>query len=214
MFNKFIQIMILCSLFMAACTNPFTTRTDQVEKPVPQNGNVSYEPGLTSESVITNFKKAINNKNTEEYLLCLAPAGTGSGHNFRFEEESYFDAEFAAISWDLKEERSYFSNLIISPSTTYPKLNFSFINGDPVLTAINPSAPDDSVESANINYQLLVSHSMDSTAIYQGLMHIKLYKSRLSDRWYLYYWQDHALNNEYKKCWSYLKLYYQKNDKS
>ena len=212
MFNKFIQILILTGLMLTACTNPFTTRADQVEKPLVQNGNVSYDPGLTAESVINNFVLAVNNKNTEEYLLCLAPSG--GQHTFHFEEDPYFETEFSANPWDLTEERSYFTNLIISPSTSYPKLNFSFSGGEPALTAINPSAPDDSVESANVDYQLLVVYSLDSTVVYQGSMRLKLYKSAENDRWYMYYWQDHALNNEYKKCWSYLKLYYQKNDKS
>lgn len=214
MCNKFSVLIFITALLSAACTNPFSTRADKVEKPVVQNGNVSYEAGLTSESVLNNFKKAINNKNVEEYLLCLAPSKNGEAHVFQFEEEPHFENEFTANPWNLNEERSYFTNLIISASTSYPKLSFSFNEGNPALTAINPSAPDDSVESNSVKYQFLVNHSLDSTAVYQGLMRIKLYKSPANDRWYIYYWQDHASDAKYEFCWSYLKLYYQKHDKS
>jgi len=186
-----------------------------VEKPEVGGGggNEVYDPALSPESVLSNFSKAIQYKNIEEYMKCFAPSEKPNEHAFYFEPEPYFKDQFADTRWTRTEERNYFTQLSISVSTTYPKLNLSFTDGVPALTPITQSAPNDSMQSQSVEYILRVDQSTDSVAVYRGLMRLKLYRSPLNDRWYIYYWRDNALNKQYNQSWTFLKLYFQKHSK-
>ncbi len=214
---QIVRFIILCIfvLWLSACTNPFTTRENQVEKPVqgtPGNGTV-YDPAVNADIVFVNLKKAIREKNIDEYMKCFVPeAQSGQTHLFEFVPEQHFINEFNKQPWTLNDERNYFIQLSQSQKNTYPKLDLSLNAGQPItLNPITPTSVNDSLETGSVKYQLTILYSADSVKIYSGVLQFRLFKSVTPPEiWYIYYWQDNAINKEYNKSWTALKLFYRK----
>ncbi len=201
------KVMFLFFLFyLTACTNPFTTRADKVEKPDLGSGNVKYDhPALNSEEVITNFEKAIDNTNAVEYMRCFSPDDAAEPYNYKFEAEPYFNNELIGIPWTRANENDYFLNL-----KRLGSLNFYFTDaGGPTLTLITPGGQYESRETNIIRYNLEVSESLDSVTVFKGLIQLKLYESP-DGNWYIYYWSDNAQDTDYDLTWTALKLKYRK----
>ncbi len=211
---RFIIFSILIG-FTAACTNPFTTREGQVEKPVTggSEGNTVYDPAVNADIVFANFKKAIQEKNIDEYMKCFIPEEqNGEVHAFDFVPEQHFINEFSKQPWTLNDERNYFIQLSQSQKNTYPRLNLSLNEGNAItLNPITPTSVNDSLETTSVKYQLTISYSADSVKVYSGVLQFRLFKSTTPPEiWYIYFWQDNAINNQYDKTWTALKLFYRK----
>ncbi len=212
-FNKFLIVTI--AIVLGACTNPFTTRENQVEKPetiLPGQGS-TYDPAVTPELVFVNLSKSIQEKNLTEYMKCFIPlTQEGETHTFRFIPEQHFLNEFARQPWTLNDEQNYFSQLVQSPISGYPKMELILADGNEIpLNPITPTAINDSLETGSIKYSLKINFSPDSSKTYSGLVQFRLFKSKTPPEvWYLYFWQDYALNKNYDGTWTALKLYYRK----
>ncbi len=197
------------------CTNPFTTREGQVEKPeINQPGGKSiYDPAVNPDIVFTNLQKAIQEKNIEEYMRCLIPeTQNGNVHTFVFLPEQHFSNEFAKQPWTLNDEQNYFIQLSRSQKGDYPKLDLTLADGGSIpLNPITPTSVNDSLETGSVKYQLSVLYSRDSVKVYSGILQFKLYRSNIPPEiWYIYFWRDNALNKKYDNSWTALKLYYRK----
>ncbi len=202
----FIVIPVLFAVFLAGCTNPFTTRADQVEP--PNTSGVVYNTPNQPEIVFENFTKALQNNNIQEYMRCLSE----TEERYRFEPEQYYRDDFRNINWQLDDERSYFTELTKSSKSDFPKLQFAFTDTTtPPLHPIYLPAADDSVESDYVAYRFRVAFSADSSQTYEGEAHFKLYHNHDSDRWYIYYWQDRAKNSDFEHTISALKLTFYKS---
>jgi hypothetical protein len=198
--------LLLGGLLLAGCTNPFTTRADQVEPPIT-NG-VVYNTPNQPEIVFENFTKSIQNKNIQEYMRCLSE----KEEQYHFEPAQYYREEFRNINWQLDDERSYFTELTKSSKSDFPRLNFAFTDTTtPRLRPIYPQAADDSVESDYVSYRFRIAFSADSSQTYEGDAHFKLYHNHDSDRWFIYYWQDRAKNSVFERTVSALKLTFYKS---
>lgn len=209
-------ILLSALIFLSvACTNPFTTRENQVEKPEvgTPGGSTVYDPAVNADIVFTNLKKAIREKNIDEYMKCFIPeTQNGEVHAFEFVPEQHFINEFSKQPWTLNDERNYFIQLSQSQKNTYPKLDLSLNEGGTItLNPITPTSINDSLETASVKYQLTIMYSADSVKVYSGVLQFRLFKSTTPPEiWYIYYWQDNAINSRYDQCWTALKLLYRK----
>jgi len=201
-----IQIFLLILFYLTACTNPFTTRADKVEKPDLGSSNVEYDhPALNPEEVLSNFEKAVDNKNAVEYMRCFSPDEASDPFKYHFEAEPYFNNELIGIPWTRANENDYFLNL-----KRLNSINFYFNNaGTPALTLITPGGQYDSRQTNVVPYTLEVSESLDSLTVFKGLIHLRLYESP-DGNWYIYYWSDNAQYTDYDLTWTALKLKYRK----
>ena len=219
MLQIFNKILIgLMSAVLLACTNPFTTRQDQVEKPgtsLPGQNGV-YDPAVTPELVFVNLKKSLQDKNVAEYMKCFVPRTLlGQPHGFLFIPEQHFANEFARQPWTLNDEENYFIQLVQSQKSGYPKIDLSLGDGGEIaLNPITPTSVNDSLETGSIKYNLKIAYSLDSSKTYSGLLQFRLFRSTTPPEvWYIYYWQDNAINKNYDGTWTNLKLYYRKKAK-
>jgi hypothetical protein len=201
--------LMMISALMIYCTNPFSTRQDQVEKPDFRNdgSNVSYDTAVDPEMVFTNFGKALVYKNVDEYMKCFVNTANDPPYPYYFEPERYYKNEFNNQPWLLTDEREYFTQLTKSQKNDYPQLELSILDSSLAFLPLNPLSINDSVETGNLHYHLTINFDADSTAIYEGAARFKLYHSESApETWHIYYWQDYALNNRYNVTWTNLKL--------
>lgn len=199
-------------LLAVACTNPFTTRADQVETPVVQGNDYSYDPALNYEIVFTNLKKALNQKNIEEYMRCLIPEQPQDVHSFFFDAEAHFKNEFDTRPWLLSDEREYLTQLINSGKNNFPMIAFSMADSALSFRPITPTSVNDSVETNTVKYQLLITFDVDSVQLFQGLCRFKLFRLPTPpETWHIYYWQDLSIDNKYNQSWTFLKLFFRKS---
>jgi len=195
-----------------ACTNPFTTRSAQVEPPEVPGSGYSYDPALNYEIVFTNLKKALNQKNIEEYMRCLIPLQQQSLHGFFFDAEPHFKNEFDTRPWLLSDEREYLTQLVNSGKNDFPVIVFSMADSSLSFRPITPASVNDSVETNTVEYQMLIKFNADSVQLFRGLCRFKLFRLPAPpETWHIYYWQDLSIDNKFNETWTYLKLFFRKS---
>lgn len=192
----------LLAFATVSCTNPFTTRAGEVEK--PQTGEVEYLSANEPENVIQNFILALKNKNLTQYMNCFSPA---EKMRFKFEPEPFYLNEFLTRGWTLSDEEDYFDQLRASVL----RLNFAWKDVDaPALHPVIVSAPNDSVESDITAYSMMVTFTIDSARAYEGTAFFKLYHDQETQKWHIYYWKDKAIDDKYDETITALKIFYNK----
>ena len=72
-------LQILCTLLISGC-DIFTTRTPEN----PLNAGGIFTPPTSASLVIENLLNAIKEKNTENYILCLADTTRNARQSFQF----------------------------------------------------------------------------------------------------------------------------------
>jgi len=187
------------------CTNPFNTR--EPEKPV--SGSEVYDNATDPSVVLDNMIMAFREKNLTEYVNVFASdndGGVPGAYMFSFEPEPSLNESFIG-RWTLTDEQAYFRNLINSSSGNYPVLSLSFNVPEYSFTPITSGSQNDSVRTGSMQYILTVD-SGDSTAIYNGNLEFKLFRSTADQFWYIYHWQDNAIEQNPNRSWSYLKIQY------
>jgi len=115
------RVLTIAVLVMSSCA----TRTP--EEPTGNRG--TYEPPTSPQIVIENFRNAVIEKNTQNFMLCLADP-TRSRATYVFEPSAEVGARFQAIfqSWSLNRERQAFISLIARLPTDV-SLGLEFTNG-------------------------------------------------------------------------------------
>lgn len=192
-------MVLLPLVILIHCTNPFSTRDPEK----PDSGNQVYENPTQPGIVLDNMIMAIKEKNINEYKKVFAPEGYE--HTFRFEPEPSLSSENFFSKWSIQDEQSYFNNLVSKSTGTYPKLNLSFNISDYSFTSIISGSESDSVRTNNMQYVLTVDPG-DSTTVYTGNTEFKLFRSQTDQFWYIYYWQDNAIDKNYSQTWTNLKI--------
>jgi hypothetical protein len=114
-------VVTIAMLVLSSCA----TRTP--EEPTGNRG--TYEPPTSPQIVIENFRNAVIEKNTQNFMLCLADP-TRSRATYVFEPSAEVGARFQAIfqSWSLNRERQAFLSLIARLPTDV-SLGLEFTNG-------------------------------------------------------------------------------------
>jgi hypothetical protein len=115
------RVLTIAVLVVSSCA----TRTP--EEPTGNRG--TYEPPTSPQIVIENFRNAVIEKNTQNFMLCLADP-TRSRATYVFEPSAEVGARFQAIfqSWSLNRERQAFISLIARLPTDV-SLGLEFTNG-------------------------------------------------------------------------------------
>lgn len=117
-----ILIASLVGILLISC-ELFETREPQP----PSTNQSSFRPPDTDEIVFENFKNAIAEANTDNYIRCFADGQT-TEKKFEFIASTEWNLTFSGIfsNWTLENERQYFHNMgKPTPGQNSPKLFIS-----------------------------------------------------------------------------------------
>lgn len=190
-------------LLLLGCTNPFSVRN--AEPPDITSDSEFYSDATHPDTVFSNFKKSIENRNIPAYMNVFISNVFTEPHAFHFEPEQYFQNDFIQ-KWTREDEQNYFSRLKNAGTGDFPKLNLLF-NNKLELRPLVSGSDNDSLQTNSLEYQFEVNFG-DSLITYSGVADFKLFKSQNNQLWYIYYWRDNAINKEYQSTWTYLKTQY------
>lgn len=177
---------------VAACS----TRTP--EDPTGTRG--TFEPPTSPSIVLSNLRFAVIEKNTENFMLCLADSSTRSTVAYRFEPSAEVRARYATLfsGWALNNERQAFLSLIarlapeVRPSLEFTSANVAF------------SSPDSTVYVAD--YVLAAAHGLASVpTTLTGTMSVTITPER-TGQWSISAWRDARRTSDTTEAtWSLLK---------
>ena len=128
------------AMIIALVTVACGTRTP--EDPTGNRG--TYEPPTSAAIVINNFRSAVIEKNTQNFMLCLADP-TRSRYPYLYEPSAEVGARFQAVfaSWTINKEQQAFLSMI-SRLTIDQSLGLVFENSQNSFTS-----PDSTVWVSN-----------------------------------------------------------------
>jgi hypothetical protein len=183
----------ILSLFMS-CECPFDTR--EAENPTERQS--SWVQPTTVKDVMTNLKRAIEEKNSTNYIRCFADTSR-EGVAFRFIADPTVATANPGIfdRWGREHEKNYFEQLLrFLPSDSTSQL---------VLTDFleNPLGQDST--RVRQNYRLVLHHKYDPETcprISAGQANLTMVRSS-EDLWYIYRWTDLATGE--RPPWSAVK---------
>jgi len=147
-----IAISYFIMFFLFVGCDMFSTR--EPEKPTNSSG--TFSPPTSPSIVIDNLQNAIKEKNTENYVLCLADTTRSAKRKFVFNPSGDVAARFVTLftSWDIANERQYMLSMLSKISSDeFPQLTLSNNRFD-VIT------PDSAVFVSD--YSLIANHTSTS----------------------------------------------------
>ncbi len=183
---------VLSSIFISACA----TRTPED----PSGGRGNFIPATTPGVVLENLQAALRDKNTENYMLCLADDATRSRYPFVFEPSAEAKARYQSLfsTWNRQSERQAFVSLMSRlTSDQAPELLYQNLN-------INYSSPDSTIYVTD--YQLVVEHGIASIpTVLLGTMVLTV-TPEASGLWSISRWADAKRTSDtVESTWSLLK---------
>ena len=188
------QVLIGCCLILlcSACA----TRTPEE----PDTGRSSFLPPTAPSTVLANMRNAVIEKNTENFMLCLADATTRSKYPYVFEPSAEVRARYASLftGWGLSSERQAFLSLMSRlPQGTNPSLEYVNTN-----TAF--SSPDSTVYVTD--YVLVAQHGITSIpTTLTGTMVLTI-TPESSGLWSISSWKDAKRTSDtVEATWSLIK---------
>ena len=182
-----LRIVPLVALAAACSCNIFETRDPEP----PSSTTSTFEPPVTPETVLRNFRSAVMENNPDNYLRCFVDTAV---RPYLFVPSADVRPNFP--EWSLADENRYFRSM------------GSALDGH--------SALDDSVQPANfwsdstftVRYALQVPHA-DARAprLVQGSMLLHLAVDA-QGRWAIDRWEDIRIPSLPDSTWSYLKFWF------
>ena len=188
--------LLLTILVVLLAAGGCATRTP--EDPTGSRG--TFQPPTSPSIVLENFVAAVGEKNTENYMLCLADPMTRSQYPFLFEPSAEARARFQTLfeEWNTSKERQSFLSMI-------SRLN---VDQRPTLfllnTDVNFSSPDSTVYTSD--YELTVEHGISSipTTLTGSLVFV--ITPEQSGQWSISRWSDAKRTSDtVESTWSLLK---------
>jgi hypothetical protein len=194
--NCSIELFLIISVLLTACTNPFSTR----EPEAPEAGGLTFIPPRTPDVVLINLTNAILEQNLENYLRCLGDS-TKLPQGFNYVADAGVASENSGVfeRWNKENEKRYFSQL----RAFLPADSLHILSLQPVQTTIFA----DSALYVE-NYTLTVRHTQqdkDIPAVVNGRARYFMGVDAFGD-WAIYRWEDQALGDS--PTWSLLKAVY------
>ncbi len=191
---RIITIILTFSLTLSAC-GLFETR----EAAPPDTGKSSFVPPTSPNIVISNFISAVDEKNVENYIACLADTAQSDKYYFYFKPTADAFALYSSIfgNWSLHSERNYFNTMISAmPDDVNPDIKL-------LNTRFEVLLPDSAVFVAD--YNLIVEHSIASVnKQFSGTLQFTIYP-RNNGLWSIKTWYDLQNNADSIQSWSFLK---------
>jgi hypothetical protein len=191
-----LKIIISCTLTMFilnGCTNPFNTR--DIEEPDIGENTAIYDPPVSSNIVLSNFKFAITQENISNYMSCFVDPSLSYDFVFRFVPDPGVETDKFRF-WSLYDEESYL-NTVFKQSTN---ISLEFFDE---ITFANISQSPDSVQTNSFRYELRIVFE-EEDAIFVGTARMKLIKN-INALWHIYYWEDTKSEDLESRSWSNLK---------
>lgn len=189
-----IQLIILpFVLLVAACENPFSTRTPEP----PEQNTSTFIPPTSPDIVFINLQIAVREKNVENYIRCFVDT-TRSNQRFTFVPDQRAVTNHLGVFdfWQLEDERLYLTRLFqATPNDSTRSLAFTTerrIEGATQATF-------------NQIYVIRVRHTHQGESIptvYGGQSNFLLEKNDTGD-WAIFRWED--FTNGVDPSWSELK---------
>ncbi len=190
----FVFVVVTISLSQCAL---FETRNPEE----PSGSGTNYLQPTSEVIVLSNLQNAVKERNTENYIRCLADSTQGAKQTFRFEASSEALATFAEQfrQWSLSSERQAFSSMVskVSASSVSELL---FVNGRYEIRV-----PDSAVYVAD--YILRMPHSAASIATTaSGSVRLTIIPNQFN-QWSIVRWIDSksGSNDTIPSTWSLLK---------
>jgi hypothetical protein len=183
---KFTVILIILNGF--SC-DIFKTRDPQE----PSQAKSNFLPPTSPDMVLDNLKNSISEKNSINYIQCLANKPNGS---FIFIPPPDVQNKYLSVfsNWDLDYEKSYFENL-----KSHIQSN---AKSDLGLTGNYTLTQTDSV-IYNADYVLFVPHDLPSIPqVIKGNLQFSISRDK-NNNWAITKWIDNRTSSQF--CWSELK---------
>ncbi|MBU3741843.1 MAG: hypothetical protein FGM24_06105 [Candidatus Kapabacteria bacterium] len=179
-----------------ACVTACTTRTPET----PTGTRGTFEPPTSPAIVLSNLRYAVTERNTENFMLCLADRTTRSNYDYRFEPSAEVRARYQSLfdAWSLNSERQAFLSLIARlPPEGRPALEFTDAN-------IAFSSPDSTIYVTD--YVMTANHGVASVpTTLRGTMSLTITPER-SGQWSVSTWRDARRQSDtVEATWSLLK---------
>jgi hypothetical protein len=190
---KFIVIFSLMVMTLNGCTNPFITR--EIEDPEIGDNSAIYDPPVSSDIVLSNFRFAIIQENISNYMNCFVDPSLAYNFVFRFVPDPAVETDKFRL-WTLYDEESYL-NTVFKQSVN---ISLEFFDR---ITYTNISQSPDSVQTNSFRYELRIVFE-DEDAIFVGTARMKLIKD-INALWHIYYWEDTKSEDLELNSWTNLK---------
>jgi hypothetical protein len=196
--NTILFHLVLVSSTLIHCVNPFATREPEPPLTSQSNWIQPTSPNFT----LANLRNAIAEKNSANYMRCLADT-SHSLNRFRYlAEPSVANLNPGLFDrWGKQEEFNYLNQMLLF----LPKDSTSQL----VLTITRENSFQDSVIMVS-DYRLVLNHTcetQDCPREMQGQAELRLSRTN-EDLWYIHYWRDYATGA--KPTWSSLRAYFGK----
>ena len=208
---KYINLLLsICLIY--SCTDLFSTREDQVEKPRGEGLGI-FDEATTPETVLINFRRAIENNNTVEYMKVFSDPAQFPTQPYYFIGDANFNTQLDNPPWDYSEERVFATNLLADNAIT--SVTFNYVDSLPDVKYT--STGQDSVETVEtdfFNYEIIIKlKDVVDEKVYKGQSQIKLFQSQKgSELWYISEWIDESNGSDQSLSSLKLELYQGQND--
>jgi len=178
---------------LLACTNPFNTR--EIEEPEIGDNSSIYDPPVSSNIVMTNFRYAIIQENISNYMNCFVDPALANNFAFRFVPDPTTETDKFRF-WTLYDEESYLNTVFKQTEN----ISLEFFDE---ISFTNISQSPDSVQTNSFRYELRIIFE-DVDALFIGTARMKLIKDA-NALWQIYYWEDTKSEDPESNSWSSLK---------
>ncbi len=180
------------------CKTPFSTR----EPEPPKNSQSTWIQPTSPSYVIINLKKAISEKNANNYLRCLADSSTAP-RSFIYLPDAAVNAANPNLfeKWDKEKERNYLNQLLVYlPKDCTSTVEFQLKSENTFQDSIILTQ----------DYTLIVAHKQQQQGCpkyMKGQAEVRLIRSS-EDLWYIHRWSDYATGDQ--PTWSALRAFFGK----
>ncbi len=191
------MIVVLITTFFLVSCDMFSTR----EPELPSSGKSTFIPATEPNIVIENFKNALLEKNTDNYVSCFADTTSKSKTSFSYVASGAGLAAFPSTFdyWGIDSERRYFNSLI---GNIHSDLSILLVLSSTKLDFVSP---DSTLFIAD--YQLQTPHNItDLPKEFRGSLQFTLSKQS-NGLWTINRWIDNnpKLTDTVTYSWSILK---------
>lgn len=172
-------IIVITLIFLLNGCDIFSTRVP--ENPVQTRD--TWIPATTVDIFIQNFKNALNERSTENYLKCFVDSViTGKSYEFIPTIESFASYSNIFSNWRVQSEKIYFENLK-SKLRGDGSVTLSIFNED------RGTIQGDSVSYSG-DYLLIIDHTIETLPKeFSGHLQFTLYRN-IKGEWSIVRWKD------------------------
>ena len=154
-----------------------------------------YDPPVSSNIVMTNFRYAIIQENISNYMNCFVDPTLADNFTFKFVPDPGTEPD-RFRSWTLYDEESYLNTVFKQAEN----ISLDFFDE---ISFTNISQSPDSVQTNSFRYELRIIFE-EENALFTGTARMKLIKD-VNALWQIYYWEDTKSEDPESRCWSNLK---------